>query len=79
MKEKYIEIYIGYISHEWETQYVSIPFDTPKEKIEEVATQKGMQKFFNNPHTRDEVAFVGVYYIPDIEEEEWKMGLSDEM
>ena len=70
MKERDVEIYIGYISHKWETQYVSIPFDTPKEKVEEVATQKGTALFFNNPYTHDEVAFVGIYHIPSMEEEE---------
>lgn len=78
MKERDVEIYIGYTSHKWDTQYVSIPFDTPEEKVEEVAIQKGTVSFFNNPNTRDEVAFVGVYHIPSIEEEEWKMGLSKE-
>ena len=70
MKERDVEIYIGYTSREWDTQCVSIPFDTPDEKVEEVATQKGMALFFNNPHTHDEVAFIGIYHIPEIEEEE---------
>ncbi|HEC66267.1 hypothetical protein LCGC14_3100520 [marine sediment metagenome] len=70
MKTREVELYIGYTNNRWETQCVSIPFDTPEEKVEEVATQKSMQEFFNNPRTHDEVAFVGVYHIPSMEEEE---------
>ncbi len=70
MKTREVELYIGYTNNRWDTRYVSIPFDTPEEKVEEVATQEGTALFFNNPYTHDEVAFVGVYHIPSIEEEE---------
>lgn len=37
--------------------YVAYP-----ETIEETAIKAGQKELFNNPNTRDEVAFIGVYH-----------------
>jgi len=68
VKNRDIEIYVGYCNHTWETQFVSIPSSTPEDKIKETAINTAMNLFHNNPNTSDEVAFVGIYNVPEMEE-----------
>jgi len=51
----------------WNTDYVSIPIDTPKDKIEEVAikTAKSMNVDFEG---KPDLVFVGVYHIMPLED-----------
>jgi len=63
-----IEMYIGYLNHTWDTVFVPIPLSTPEEEIEKVATDKAIDIFYNSPNTPDEVVFIDVYNIPEVEE-----------
>ena len=64
-----VEMYVGYFNHTWDTVFIDIPLSTPSHKVEQVAIDMASQKLYNNPNTLDEVAFVGIYNIPEIEEE----------
>ena len=64
-----VEVYVGYFNHTWDTVFVDIPLSTPLHKVEKVAIDIASQKLYNNPNILGEVAFVGIYNIPEIEEE----------
>jgi len=66
-KVRHIEMYVGYLNHTWDTVFVEIPLSTPEEEIEKVATDKAISLFYNNPNTDDEVAFIDVYNVPEID------------
>jgi len=59
-----IEIYVAQADHTWFTTSIKIPLSTPEDEIEKVAIDRAKSLFSNNPHTFDEVAFVGIYNIP---------------
>lgn len=65
-----VEIFIGYSNHTWDTQTIPILKETPEHKIEKVAIEIAQRLFYNNPNTKDEVAFVGVYNVPSLNEDE---------
>ena len=55
---------------EWWTTEVEIPFKTPETKIEKVATEKLWAELAESQDRsqREDIAFVGIYYVPSIEE-----------
>jgi hypothetical protein len=65
MKTRNIEMYIGEGSDfgTWGTEYVEIPWDTPIDKIEEVAI-----KTLKNCELSDDFQFCGVYSIPELDD-----------
>jgi hypothetical protein len=65
---KDVEIYVGYTNHTWDTIFISIPLSILEDemKIKKIAKIKIIDLFYNSPNTREEVAFIGVYNIPDI-------------
>jgi len=71
MKTRNIEMYVGEAhggdSGEWYTKYTEIPIDTPEDKIEEIAKE---QTLIDLGITVTFIAFVGIYNIPEIEEDE---------
>ena len=67
-KTREIEMYVGYCDHTWSTLFISIPSNTLE--VEKNAIAIATKLFYNNPRTHDEVAFIGVYHIPEMEEEE---------
>lgn len=72
-KTRTVEMYVGEAalgeSHGmWNTDYVDIPADTPEDKIAEVA-ERAMWKQLEEQKAGN-VVFIGVYHIPDVEEEE---------
>lgn len=76
MKTREIEMYVG-LDHQglgqggdWYTTYVEIPADTPADKIREVAEQALTEKLDAEGTSTLSVAFIGVYSIPDEEEED---------
>ena len=70
MKERDIEIYVGYSDNTWDTFVVSMPINTSEELLENIAMELGRTRLFNNPNTRGEVAFMRVYHISPIKEDE---------
>lgn len=60
MRTRSIELYfgVGGDSGTWFTEYVDIPYNTPTDKISEVAIEVGKED--------GSYAFVGVYAIPDL-------------
>jgi len=67
LKMRQIEMYINYTDHTWGTEMVEIPADTPEKDIEQTATNMMMINICKNSSLVD-VAFVGVYHIPEIGE-----------
>lgn len=71
-KTRDIEMYVGYCDHRWETITILIPSSTPEDKINEIAVNMTMTRLISRGllygDTLDEVAFVGVYHIPETEE-----------
>ena len=63
MLTRKIELYFGFgdDSGTWSTDYVDIPYDTPEEKIGEVASEIG--------RNGGGYVFVGVYAIPGLDDE----------
>jgi len=55
-----VELYVAYMNHTWDTFIVSV--DDNVESIEEEALKIGQKELFNNPNTKDEVAFIGIYH-----------------
>ena len=73
VKTRQIEMYVGIAEGggdcgSWSTDYVDIPADTAEDKIAEVA-EKILRKEMEKDGTEN-VAFVGVYHVPDADEEE---------
>ena len=65
MKTRSIEVYYGYYvgdSQMWDSEYVKIPIDTPKDKMEEVTL-----KNFSKPKL--DFAFKGILCIPPLDNE----------
>lgn len=72
-KKRMIEVYIGYTNGsgepgQWQTDYVDIPADTPKRQIEKKAIEVTYSQLRRNKV--ENVAFVGLYNIPDPDEED---------
>lgn len=71
-KTRQIEMYVGISNGDsagsWTTDYVDIPADTPEAKIKRVA-EAAFRMALVKAGT-DNVAFVGVYSTPDVEEDE---------
>ena len=63
MRTRVIELYFGHgaDSGTWSTDYVDIPFNTPDDKISEVAIEVGKSE--------GSFAFVGLYAIPSLDDE----------
>lgn len=68
-KTRDIEMCIGYTNNTWSTTFIKIPRDTEKSKIEDIAVYTAIELFYDNPKIEDEIAFIEVYNIPEIEEE----------
>ena len=66
-KSRRVEVYVGYSNHTWATFFIEIPLSTPEENIEKVTIDKAIDLYHNNPNTVDEVAFIGIYNIPEID------------
>lgn len=69
-KTRQIEMFVatsnGDAAGSWTTDYVDIPLETPEDEIAEVA-EEAMREHLGE---RTDVAFVGVYHVPDPEEED---------
>jgi hypothetical protein len=62
-----IEIFAGHVEpKEWFTFFVKIPADTPEDRIESLAVEQAEQELTAQG---TDVAFVGVYWIPEIDED----------
>lgn len=76
MKTRRIEMYVGSSTdHTWYTTFIEIPLYTPKDNIESlaIALATAELKILNV-----QFAFVGVYHIPEPEEEEkWVIRISE--
>jgi hypothetical protein len=58
---------------EWWTTFVEIPIKTPSAKIEKVATEKLWAEIEQGESLDiSEIAFVGLYYLPSLEELKWR-------
>lgn len=62
-----VEMFIGHPDKTWNTAFVTIPDDTPKEKINDVAADTMLRKLEED---EIEVAFVGVFHYNESEEKE---------
>lgn len=61
-----VEVYIGFPNFVWATDYVRIPRDTPADRIEAAAVAAITAEL---DEQGTETAFVGVYNVPEIEED----------
>ena len=58
-----VEVYYGYYAGEarlWDTIFVSLPIDTPEDKIEKLAVEKFYRDFSSNGHAGG-VMFTGAF------------------
>jgi hypothetical protein len=68
-KMRKIEMYINFTNRTWVTEMIEIPADTPERDVEQTAINYMIRKLSDGGDGQI-VAFVGVYHIPSIEEDE---------